>query len=458
MSDPAPSPSLSLTTRLLLAASLVLVAALGVTGLILDAAYRASATAAVQDRLQGHIYTLLAAANLDADGNLFVPDSIPEPRFSRPGSGLYAHIDGDGFEWSSPSAMGETMNWPERRLEPAEQRFDGPISLGDAEAFVMQLGIAWETEALERRFTINAAETTTAYLQEVAAFRRTLWTWLVGVAVILLAVQGGVLRWSLQPLRSVSRALGRVERGEARLIDGRYPTELHGLTEHLNRFIRRERKTLKRYRNSLADLAHSLKTPLAVLRSNAEKSQQGEETLDQVARMDDIVAYQLQRASTSGHLTFSKPIDVLPVAEEIVGSLEKVHAAKNVVCQFDMAHPTDFFGDKGDLMELLGNLCENAFKWCTQHVVVGADNSAGDNATGCRLWVEDDGPGIDSNQANQLLQRGVRGDERVQGHGIGLAIVSDIVAAYEGSINVERGALGGAKIVLTFPGVSTQRD
>ncbi len=444
---------LSLTTRLLLAASLVLVGALGATGLILDTAFRASARTAVQDRLQGHIYTLLAAADILDDGQLFVPDSMPEPRFSRPGSGLYARIDGDGYEWSSPSVAGEAMDWPETTLAPGQQRFLGPLALNETRAFVLQLGIAWELESGERRFTIRAAESVAAFADQVSAFRRTLWLWLGAVAVGLLAVQGLVLRWSLRPLRSVSADLHQVERGDETTLAGRYPSELRGLTDHLNRFIRRERRTLQRYRNSLGDLAHSLKTPLAVLRSGAEGQETPDQTdvLTQVERMDDIVAYQLQRASTSGHLTFARPLPVIECVGPIVESLEKVHADKGVVCEFDIDETTQFFGERGDLMEVLGNLIENAFKWCHQRVVIGASSLPGGTRPGCRLWVDDDGPGMAPELSQELFQRGVRGDERVQGHGIGLSMVRDIVEAYDGRIAVSRAPINGARITITFP-------
>jgi two-component system sensor histidine kinase PhoQ len=266
-----------------------------------------------------------------------------------------------------------------------------------------------------------------------------------------------VLRWSLAPLRKVTTDLATVERGSQDHLGNAYPVELAGLTTSLNNFIDAERDRLTRYRNTLSDLAHSLKTPLAVMRSQLESGSEGEDlrwtVLEQVGRMDEIVAYQLSRAATSGHQTFATPLPLEPFAEEVVRSLEKVYANKGILCEFDIDANARFHGDQGDLLELLGNLLENAFKWGNRRVLLSAHVIPVGTArrSGMELVVEDDGPGVDDGNVDRLLQRGVRGDERVQGHGIGLAIVQDILRAYQGELHVSRSeALGGAKFAVRF--------
>ncbi len=155
----------------------------------------------------------------------------------------------------------------------------------------------------------------------------------------------------------------------------------------------------------------------------------------------------------SGHATFAAPIAVAPHAEELVRGLEKVYAARQVLCEFEIEPAARFYGEPGDLLELLGNLIENAFKWARHRVLVSARVLPGSGARrdGLELIVEDDGPGIAEDQVERLLQRGVRGDERVQGHGIGLAIVQDLVRAYRAVLAVERSPeLGGARFVVRF--------
>jgi two-component system sensor histidine kinase PhoQ len=166
------------------------------------------------------------------------------------------------------------------------------------------------------------------------------------------------------------------------------------------------------------------------------------------------VSYQLSRAARSGHALFSAPIAVEPRAEEIVASLEKVYIGKGVFCEFDVDPEASFYGEIGDLQEMMGNLLENAFKWAKQRVLltVKTEPAQGNRRPGVFFAVEDDGPGIPAEDVDHLLQRGVRGDERVVGHGIGLAIVQDIVRAYRGDLKVERSSeLGGARFTVHFP-------
>ena len=270
--------------------------------------------------------------------------------------------------------------------------------------------------------------------------------------------QALLLFWSLRPLRAVARDLSLVERGESEQLSGNYPLELAALTRGLNDFIRSEREHLRRYRNTLGDLAHSLKTPLAVMRGLIENETEVDKLkrsgLEQVVRMDEIVAYQLARAAKSGHQTYAAPLPVLAHAEEIALTLEKVYARKGALAEFEVDERSVFHGDKGDLMELLGNLLDNAFKWCKSRVLLTAApiDQARARRPGLLLRVEDDGPGIPEDKISEVLKRGVRGDERVQGHGIGLSIIGDIVASYDGEMKVSRSeSLGGACFEVRLP-------
>ena len=454
---------LSLQARSLAAASTVLAAFLALAFFALDNAFYSAARSALHERLQGYMYAYLAAADTSRSGALIPPEVGPDPRFDRPtASGLYAAILGDRFagsklqQWRSPSAIDRELPFDEP-LPRGESRFSGPLPSTVGELYVLAQGVDWLTEGkTELHLTIYVAEDSGALDQQVVAFRRTLLFWLgvLGTALLLLLLL--VQRWSLAPLRRVAIDLAEVERGGQERLGSAYPRELSGLTTSIDNFIEGERERLKRYRNTLSDLAHSLKTPLAVMRSQLENDGDGRTlrwtVLEQVGRMDEIVAYQLSRAATSGHQTFATPLPIDACAEEIVRSLEKVYAAKGVLCEFELDAAARFHGDQGDLMELLGNLLENAFKWARRRVVLSAAPVAGGQRPGLALHIEDDGPGIPTDQVEHLLQRGVRGDERVQGHGIGLSIVQDIVRAYRGELQVDRSPLlGGARFTVTLP-------
>ncbi|HBK45215.1 MAG TPA: two-component sensor histidine kinase, partial [Xanthomonadaceae bacterium] len=194
--------------------------------------------------------------------------------------------------------------------------------------------------------------------------------------VVLLLLQAFILQWSLRPLRRVVNELTRVQRGAAQRMTEHHPRELEPLTDSINAFIESERENLERQRNTLADLAHSLKTPLAVLRtqldSGAADSDLRDELDVQLRRMNNLVSYQLARAASSGHKLFAAPVPIESSAEEIVRGLEKVYSNKGVLCEFEIDPEARFHGEPGDLQELLGNLLENAFKWAHRRVLLTA--------------------------------------------------------------------------------------
>jgi two-component system sensor histidine kinase PhoQ len=193
----------------------------------------------------------------------------------------------------------------------------------------------------------------------------------------------------------------------------------------------------------MGDLAHSLKTPLAVLRSLPERPALLDE---QIERMDHIVQYQLQRAATAGRSALAAPLPVQASVTRLANTLQKVYADRAIVLEQRISTKACFRGDEGDLLELLGNLLDNACKWSRHTVRITAQMQDGRLA----LLVEDDGPGIAADQVEQVLQRGGRLDEATPGHGIGMAMVRDIVTAYQGELSIERSALGGAAIRIYF--------
>ncbi len=449
---------LSLQARSLAAAGVVLAAFLALAFLALDSAFYRAAENGLRERLQGYLYTYLASSDPNRAGALIPPDVGPDSRFDQPiATGLYAGIVGGkvvgakGNEWRSPSAAGRELPFSDQ-LARGDVRFRGPISTSEGDLFVLSEGVGWNIGAKnELRVTFHIAEDSSRLREQVDVYRRTLLTWLGTLGIVLLLLLLAVLRWSLAPLRKVASDLVRVEHGMQERLGRNYPAELSGLTSSLDNFIDAERDRVARYRNTLSDLAHSLKTPLAVMRSQLESGSEGEAlrwtVLEQVGRMDEIVAYQLSRAATSGHQTFAAPLPLEPYAEEIVRSLEKVYAGKGVLCEFEIDPAARFHGDQGDLMELLGNLLENAFKWAKRRVLLSVRPlPASGKRPGLAFVIEDDGPGIPDDKVEHLLQRGVRGDERVQGHGIGLSIVQDIIRAYHGELSVDHSpTLSGAR-------------
>ena len=444
----------SLHSRLLLAASLVLAGFLGATGLALDKAFRVSAEAAMQDRLQSHIYALLAAADEDENGHMIPPQELPEPRFSKPDSGLYAVITRQGGEslWHSSSLTGRDIDVTEQQV-PGERRFSRLARAG-MQLYALAFGVAWEDDAgTEALYTFTVAEDTLVFKAEIDSFRSTLWRWLGGMAVVLLIAQGVILRWGLRPLRTVTADLQQIEKGRADRLDGHYPRELTGLTSSLNSLIAHSKTVQTRYRNSLDDLAHSLKTPLAILQSSCVDNNDAADAShalvsEQVDRMDEIISHQLQRAAVSGRTTLAKPVPVGRVVERLVRSLDKVYRDKQVTVELELDPSATFTGDEADLTEILGNLLENAYKYCQSkvRVSVGTDEHPDD----VEISIEDNGLGIALEQVDTVLQRGTRMDESIPGQGLGLSMANEIITVYGGQLTFAASPLGGTLLRVSF--------
>jgi two-component system, OmpR family, sensor histidine kinase PhoQ len=447
--------SLSISARLFLASSIVVLLFLGAAGYALDKSFHDSAVDALRERLRDYSYSLLQGMEATRSGKLLLPEYL-DPELERPGSGFYAAIQAKDLQWISPSAIGRDLPVT-AQLKPNESTFAGPIKTNVGGVYVFSKGYVFESPAGDVAFTLHLVQHKGVISRQQNAFRRTMLIYLGTLGLLLLLAQALVLSYSLRPLRGVARDLANVEQGHQAVLIGRYPRELIGLTGAINRFIQSERETLERYRRTLGDLAHSLKTPLAVIRGHIEAEPQASpadaQTLAQVQKMDEIVAYQLARARASGHQTYATPLTVESEAEGIVTSLEKVYASKGILCEFEIDPAAKFHGDKGDLLEVLGNLLDNAFKWANSRVVLSAKSLPGNRSrrAGLELIVEDDGPGIPQEEITELLQRGVKADERVPGHGIGLSIVSDILQSYGGEMKVDRSELGGARFCVTVP-------
>lgn len=478
----------SLRGRLLLSATAVLFVFLGLTGLVLDQAFRRSAERGEAEKLLLHIYGLLAVAEESRSG-IFLPGQLQEPRFNQLGTGLFGFVnDSDGQElWRSPSALDIDFDQQQKAavtddLVTGEERFGRAYDLDGNELFFLSYRILWQaTDQKSTAYVFTTFETLQPYSSEIQAFRNNLWGWLGGVVVALLFVQGMVMRWGLAPLKQLAEDLKAIEDGHSDYLSGQYPSEIEGVTRNLNVLISSERQQLEQYRTTLADLAHSLKTPLAILKGVASSLQQPDspddkllsrnadakglnlvelkKTVDeQVARMDEIVSYQLQRAVSSSTNLLRRSVDVAPLVTKLIDAMKKVYADKDIEFEISMDE-CSFFGDERDLMEMLGNLVDNACKYGRSRVRVSA-GTKGDlveismdppehkKKGQLVITVEDDGDGIPAKDRQQVLMRGTRADMRESGQGIGLAVVADIVQRYQGRIEISDSLLGGAQLNL----------
>ena len=436
----------SIRARLILGATLVLVAFVAAAGWAVQRAHADSVRVARFAQLQSTVYLLLAGAELDDKGALVMPLSFPEPRLSLPQSGLYANVINLARheEWQSASALGATPPF-ERSVAVGQWRYD-TLSAAGRNYLAVAYGVNWAVGTQAVPLVLSVLEDRAEFDREIRIFERTLWTWLGGAALLLLLSQAVLLQWGLAPLRRAANEIRRIERGEQAEVVESYPTEIAALTHNLNTLIRQERVRQTRYKEALSFLAHSLKTPLAVLRSALSEPEQLSATVSQqVTRMDDIVQHQLGRAAASGSARFTPYLRLAPILNRIRDSLAKVYADKGLAFTVDCASELEWRIDEGDAFEMLGNVMDNAAKWALHRVAARVWRDAG----GLTIRVDDDGPGFSDTQC--ILQIHVRADEKVPGHGVGLAVVNDLVASHAGALTLTRSDWGGGRVEMVLP-------
>jgi two-component system sensor histidine kinase PhoQ len=448
----------SLRFRLLALTSLLLVVSFGVLIVVLDNAFRAALERAQRDMLDTQVMALLAMAEPAAGDTLAMPAELPELRLANPGSGLYARIlDDSGSQiWQSVSALGIDFSPAPLQPESGQSVFRTLTNTAGETLQSLSLGVIWEFPGGgSRYYSFHVAESLASLKDQLNGYRGKLFIAFALIAVLLLLAVASLLGFLLRPLGRIEDEINAVELGEREALSGGYPTELEGVARNLNVLLSSERRRTARYRETLDNLAHSLKTPLAALRSLLGEGAPAERLAPQLARMEDIVRYQLSRpAAAQGRLIGARAFDVAPEAAGLLDGLDKVYRDKRVSAELVIGEGVRFHGDHGDFLELLGNLLDNAYKWCRRRVVVTAENLPADadqRHMGLRIVVADDGPGFPDGKAEAALDRGRRLDESTPGSGIGLAVVRDIAALYHGEVTITQSELGGAAITVTLP-------
>lgn len=432
----------SLTGRLTLASLLLLPLILGLMAVILERSFDKSLQASYQQQLELQTYVLMGAAEAGG-GELWMPPILQEPRFTQPQSGLFGLItDPSGKTlWLSPSALG--MELPTLPVIESATDHHGML---DNNWFFFTFKVIWQTEdGKETPFIFTSYETPDNYLQKLRTYRWNLWAGLGLLAFFLLSAQLLILRWGLSPLGKIAKDLSDIEKGSADTLKGEYPDELASVTNNLNLLLDNERRQRQRYHDTLADLAHSLKTPLAVLRNHAHEKDDSELS-EPIERMNQIISHQLSRSSQQSVHQLLKPVDIHQCLNRIGNALIKVYRDKNP--NFSVkGNDIAFKGDERDVMEVLGNVLDNAFKYGNGRVLVSTDSTE----SSVSILIEDDGAGISEDCREDILSRGTRADSLQPGQGIGLAVVKDILNAYDGKLTITESQFGGAAFEIELP-------
>ena len=436
----------SIHTRILFSALIILALFMGLTGIVLDKAFRNNITNLQHENLRTQIYTLLAAAEIDDSGAFQLPASMTEPRLNLLESTLHARVitKDNQVTWQSKSMLNIELPFTSN-IKIGEFSFSNPAQNNNNYTLVT-FSTEWITDDSEKTYVFQVAENKKVLNSQITLFRKNLWGWLAGVSIILIVIQTLILRWGLKPLRYVAEDLLEIESGKETRLNSEYPKEILPLTQNLNQLLDSSQQQLSRYRDALGNMAHSLKTPIAVLQGIIANlaTKEKDTALEQIKSINTIVEYQLQRAATVGRLQFTEAIELRPIAEKIFNTLDKVYKDKQVEAQLQIPDSYSLKVDEGDLFEMLGNLTENAFKWCSKKVLLSVKMIKGQT----QFIIEDDGPGIDEKECELILLRGQRADQSTPGHGLGLAMVNDMLLLYKGSMQITKSSLGGAKIII----------
>jgi two-component system sensor histidine kinase PhoQ len=416
----------SLSARLLVSVSLLLVLFFGATIVVLDIAFRQAGEQAQEDILDTQLMALIAEAEPNVDGELEMPPDLREPRFGNLGSGLYGALsdESDTPVWTSRSALGLNVPYGQRPAPGAHSL--SRVSLADGTPLMaLSLHVQWELASGELKpYTFSVAQSMDSFNSQLAAFRRQLFSWFGAIAVIMLISISIVMRGLLKPLRQIESEISDIESGRRQKLSDDFPDELSSVARNMNLLIGSERGRSERYRNTLDNLA--------------------------IERMNDIVRYQLRKPSSiQGEKFGVVAVSVDRDLDKLVDGLHKVYKGKQLEIDTNVPAEVRFRGDTGDFLELAGNLMDNACKWCESKVALTIEAIGNPESGGMRLIVDDDGPGIPADARDQLLKRGMRLDEKAPGHGIGLAVVKDIATSYGGEVHISDSPLGGARIAVT---------
>ncbi|RLA09780.1 MAG: hypothetical protein DRQ54_01630 [Gammaproteobacteria bacterium] len=435
--------------RLLGATLIALLLFFTAIALVMISAFRHSGEQALNERLLSEIYGLLAAAEVSLQGEILFPEQFPQFRFLQPDSGLVGEVFAEGGRslWRSASMGSRELTAP-AWLAPGESGFDSPVI--DSETWYRAtLTVDWEY-AGERSFLLQfaVAEEAAVLEAEVHNFRNQVIAWLGVAGVALLLIQGLLMRWGLAPLGRAAREIDQVKAGRRQVLGEDYPVELMSLTQNLNSLLEQQSSHLQRYRNALADAAHSIKTPLTALKNSLAGDS---ESLRQLDAVDRTVEYHLKKAATGGPIVMRAPVAVEPLVNQLVASLKKVYADKNPHFKVDVESGSQFAGDAGDFLELLGNLLDNACKWAATEVGCSIRTVASSGNDLLQMEIVDDGPGVDPAIIKLIVQRGVQVDSQHGGQGIGLAVVRGILDFYRGTLEVSQTPGGGALFVIQIP-------
>ena len=457
----------SLSLRLILSSAVVSIVLLVSAALLLAGLFQAALERNFDARLRAVLDGLLANVEVGGDGAPVLSQQLADTRFSLPLSGWYWQVEpppGKNLGGLASESLLETRLKPDPELL-AKRDANGIASFYLSDTQKIE-GRAVKLRAIEQAFKLPGSDDEFSFLvagnfdelrQEVQAFRHTLFTILAALGAGLLAAVFIQVRFGLRPLQKMQERLNAIREGKAERLDGEFPSEIQPVADELNLLIQSNSEIIERARTQVGNLAHALKTPLSVLtnEAGARKGPLAAKVKGQVEMMREQVSLYLDRARRAARAQgLGAVTEVQPVIEALARTLQRIYRDKEIEIAVSCEPGLKFRGERQDLEEMAGNLCDNACKWASRRIEVAAGHIT-ETPGGGRAWlairVDDDGPGLPAGKRAEALKRGRRLDETKPGSGLGLSIVTETAAMYNGSVALGDAPSGGLRIELKLP-------
>ena len=366
------------------------------------------------------------------------------PAYQRPFSGHYFRIDFADIHWRSRSL------WDQELPQLPHAGLKGNLQLGPEGQQLLLLRSDYKR--FGQSISISVAQDYTPVRESFRLMRQIGLVLGLAALLLILILQRVTVRRALRPLETARNQIAQLQQGQRSQLDTQVPVELEPLVAQINHLLAHTEDSLKRSRNALGNLGHALKTPLAVLLSVASSEQLKDHPQlskllrEQLEQVQQRLNRELNRARLAGETLPGALFDCDGELPGLLATLNMIHG-EHLDLSYRVPPGLQLPWDREDLLELLGNLLDNACKWADAEIVL----SIGETPEGFRLAVEDDGPGIPESQRDQVFSRGTRLDEQTDGHGLGLGIVRDIVEVWGGVLLLQESELGGLKVIIDLP-------
>jgi signal transduction histidine kinase len=456
----------SLTARVLLLATLWSALGLVTIAVAISALYRQGVERGFNNLLRAQLYNVVNSVSIGDGDSLAGSPALGDLRFSQPATGWYWLVEPLGNYATAPLASASlgvaNLAVPDVEQTPFDQNYERYYEMADEvgnKIRIAETEVVLDDQGRAARFRVSG--NLQVIEDEITFFTSRLYTALALVGIGGLIVNGLAILYGLKPLDRARRALERIRRGEAERIEGDFPSEVLPLANEINALIDSNRRIVERARMQVGNLAHSLKTPIAVLLNEARTLDKthAEVIASQAEAMQAQVTSYLNRARIAAQRdSVLARTEAQPVLERLVRVMRKLNA--NMAFELEVAPDLTFAMEQQDVEEVVGNLLENAGRFARTKVVTRAvmTTREDDVTDGRRGWieiiVEDDGPGLAPEQIGEALKRGRRLDESKPGTGLGLSIVKEISGEYQGTFGLSRAGIGGLRAQLILPAVT----